>query len=50
MIQNPPRNGEVARRRRDGGVETPPRTLSHKTIANGPFAPAGHLPVPGRIG
>ena len=42
---NPPRNGEVARS--DGGV--PPHGKQSAELEGDPSAPAGHLPVPGRI-
>src|SRR3546814_16226031 len=33
---NPPRNGEVAVRRTDGGAESPPRPRSLRLITHGP--------------
>ncbi len=46
---NPPRNGEVAVRRADGGVGTSPQTLCHEERSR-PLRPLRvHLPVPGRI-
>ena len=50
LIVNPPRNGEVAARRGDGGAEGSPACTVLALRRFDPSAPAGHLPVPGRIG
>jgi very-short-patch-repair endonuclease len=45
-LKNPPRNGEVARRSRDGGVETSPASAAH-AASNRPLRPFGAPPRSG---